>query len=153
MDLREVKQIVEMMKRADLTEFEIEEEGFKLRIARRSDNAPGSAMPALPAPGDAGLLQAAPATPDGKAAARAGDEGIVIKSPMVGTFYRSPSPESPMFIDVGDKVSPDTVVCIIEAMKVMNEIQAEVRGTVTEVLVENAASVEYGQPLFRVKPA
>ncbi len=151
MDLREVKQIVEMMKRADLTEFEIEEEGFKLRIARHSDTiiTTTTAAPAVPA--SVASAAASPATPAG-APAPAKEEGLIIKSPMVGTFYRAPSPESPMFVDVGDKVAPDSVVCIIEAMKVMNEIQAEVRGTIAEVLVENAASVEYGQPLFRVKP-
>lgn len=141
------------MKRADLTEFEIEEEGFKLRIARRSDTVVTTSMPALPSPAPVIMPQgASPAAPAGQAAQEpAKDDGLVIKSPMVGTFYRASSPDSPMFVDVGDKVNTDSVVCIIEAMKVMNEIQSEVKGTITEVLVENGASVEYGQPLFRLK--
>lgn len=157
MDLKEVKQIVEMMKRADLTEFEIEEEGFKLRIARGGKGgAVVTASPASLPPFPAASSVAAPvagATPGNAGAApKEVDEGLLIKSPMVGTFYRSPSPESPPFTDVGERVNPDTTVCIIEAMKVMNEIQAEVKGVIAEVLVENGASVEYGQPLFRVKP-
>lgn len=148
-----------MMKRADLTEFEIEQEGLKLRIARGSKGEGIVSAAPIALPSYAASVPPAPqpqqpqAGNDQKAPAANTDDSLIIKSPMVGTFYRAPSPESPVFADVGDKVTPESVVCIIEAMKVMNEIQAEVRGTITEVLVENAASVEYGQPLFRVKPA
>lgn len=149
------------MKRADLTEFEIEEEGFKLRIARGGKGgavvtATPTSLPPFPAPTPVTAPTAgAPAVATSAGASGAEkqvEEGLLIKSPMVGTFYRSPSPESPPFTDVGERVNPDTTVCIIEAMKVMNEIQAEVKGVISEVLVENGASVEYGQPLFRVKP-
>jgi acetyl-CoA carboxylase biotin carboxyl carrier protein len=164
LDLKQIKLIVDLMKRSDLTEFEVEEEGFKIKIKRNSAEGAAaqttfSAHPfppgvtveqprsAAPAPA---LLPASPAsnTP-------AGDEVgyTYVKSPMVGTFYRSPSPDSPAFVDVNSKVDEKSVVCIIEAMKIMNEIQAEVKGTVVEVLVENGQPVEYGQRLYKVKVA
>jgi acetyl-CoA carboxylase biotin carboxyl carrier protein len=135
------------MKRSELSEFELEEEGFKLRLSRNNGETAPQIIQAAPAP-----AAAAPAAPAAEAAAPAEEEGIsLVKSPMVGTFYRSPSPDSPAFVDVGDKISEDSVVCIIEAMKVMNEIQAETKGTITEILVENGDSIEFGQPLFKVK--
>ena len=151
MDLKAIKQVVEMMKRSEISEFEIEEKDFKLRLSRKNGDtqiiqaaAPVAAAPIAPA------APAAPAT----AAAPAEEQGVsVVKSPMVGTFYTAASPESPVFTKVGAKVSADSIVCIIEAMKVMNEIQAELSGTITEVLVENGEAVEYGQPLFKVKTA
>lgn len=148
------------MKRSDLTEFEVEEEGFKIKIKRAAGEtgtyvaSPASAHPfpiaaAPEAPKPAAPAPAAPAAPAG------GDETgfAYIKSPMVGTFYRSPSPDSPAFASVGTKVEEKSVVCIIEAMKIMNEIQAETKGSVVEVLVENGQPVEYGQRLFKVKLA
>ncbi len=162
MDLKQIKLIVDLMKRSDLTEFEVEEEGFKIKIKRNSGEAPTVALapnysahpfpaastePARPAPAaPAAASAAAPATP------ASDDAGFAyVKSPMVGTFYRSPSPDSPPFADVGTKVEDKSVVCIIEAMKIMNEIQAEVKGTIVEILVENGQPVEYGQRLFKVK--
>jgi len=156
LDLKQIKQIIELMKRSELTEFAVEEEGFKLKIRRGTNGLPlvstsrGSASPFVqsetqppqPAPGGAS------ATP-GTAKEEAGVG--YIKSPMVGTFYRAASPESKPFADVGTKVVENTVVCIIEAMKIMNEIQAETKGSVLEVLVENGQPVEYGQRLFKVK--
>ncbi len=152
------------MKRSDLTEFAVEEEGFKLKIRRGASGAPvisspsyGSAtpFPVLSAPVSAPSPAPAPAAPAPASApsAPAGDEsGIVyVKSPMVGTFYKAASPESPSFAEPGTKLTETSVVCIIEAMKIMNEIQAEVKGTVVEVLVENGSPVEYGQKLFKVK--
>lgn len=153
MDLKAIKQVVELMQRSELSEFEIEEEGFKLRLSRKQGKtqiinpAPVAAHPVAP-------LNTTPtaAKPDTSKAADEEDKNIfVIKSPMVGTFYRAASPESPMFIKMGDPVSADSIVCIIEAMKVMNEIQAETSGTISEILVENGEAVEYGQPLFKVK--
>ncbi|MDB2682133.1 acetyl-CoA carboxylase biotin carboxyl carrier protein [Opitutales bacterium] len=151
MDLKAIKQVVEMMKRSEISEFEIEEKDFKLRLSRKNGDtqiiqaaAPVAAAPIAPA------APAAPAT----AAAPAEEQGVsVVKSPMVGTFYTAASPDSPVFAKVGGKVGADSIVCIIEAMKVMNEIQAELSGTITEVLVENGEAVEYGQPLFKVKTA
>jgi len=147
------------MKRSGLTEFEIEEEGLKLRISR--DGNGNKAQPAMtaapyPAPVPAYIPQPeaapAPAAPAAKAAKEDAD-AIFVKSPMVGTFYRAPSPESPVFVKEGDKVTSESTVCIVEAMKVMNEIPAEVSGVIQEILVENGDSVEYGQPLFKLKKA
>ena len=161
MDLKQIKQIIDLMKRSELTEFAVEEEGFKLKIRRGANGLPivqssrGSnppfAVAEAPAPAPAPAPVAAAAAP--AAAAPAGDEaGITyVKSPMVGTFYRSPSPESKPFADQGTKITETSVVCIIEAMKIMNEIQAEVKGTIVELLVENGQPVEYGQKLYKVK--
>lgn len=139
------------MKRSELSEFEIEEEGFKLRLSRKNGEAPQviHAAPVAAAP-----AAAAPAAAPAAAAEPVDETGIeIVKSPMVGTFYSAGSPESPAFAKIGDKVGADSIVCIIEAMKVMNEIQAEISGTITEVLIENGEAVEYGQPLFKVKTA
>lgn len=151
------------MKRSELTEFEVEEQGFKIKIKRSAGGetiagSPVSAHPFPTVPSD--VPRAIPASvpaptsqPAPSSAAPSNDEAgiIYVKSPMVGTFYRSPSPDSPPFADNGSKVEEKSVVCIIEAMKIMNEIQAEVKGTVVEVLVENGQPVEYGQRLFKVK--
>jgi len=148
------------MKRSDLTEFAVEEEGFKLSIKRGSDGQPAfdstrylpvaAPMAAVPAAAQ-NLALGASAAPGTSTTEEVGV--IYIKSPMVGTFYRAASPESAPFIDVNGKVDDKTVVCIIEAMKIMNEIQAELKGTVLEILVENGQPVEYGQRLFKVKSA
>lgn len=150
MDLKVIKQVVDLMKRSELSEFEFEEEGFKLRLSRKN----GEAQIIQAAPVAAAPVAAAPTATAAPAAAPVEEKGIsVIKSPMVGTFYSAASPESPAFAKVGGKVGADSIVCIIEAMKVMNEIQAEMSGTITEVLIENGEAVEYGQPLFKVKTA
>ena len=149
------------MKRSELSEFEFEEEGFKIKIKRGSGglpvitSAPLSAHPfasaAAPAQVSTPVAQAL-AAPSSSSASGAEEAGFAyVKSPMVGTFYRSPSPENPVFVEVGAKVEEKTVVCIIEAMKIMNEIQAETKGTVVEILVENGQPVEYGQRLFKIK--
>ena len=149
------------MKRSELSEFEFEEEGFKIKIKRGSggqpiiSSAPLSAHPfpvtTSPAEGQSTAAKAAQ-SPTAGTSANADETGFAyVKSPMVGTFYRSPSPENPAFVDVGTKVEEKSVVCIIEAMKIMNEIQAETKGSVVEVLVENGQPVEYGQRLFKVK--
>jgi len=150
------------MKRSELTEFAIEEEGFKLKIRRGSNGLPvvsnsgSSNTPfaysnesAAPAPAPV----AAPAPVMLVTPVAGGDEAgiIYIKSPMVGTFYRSGSPESKPYSETGTKVVENSVVCIIEAMKIMNEIQAELKGTILEILVENGQPVEYGQKLYKVK--
>ncbi len=146
------------MKRSELTEFAVEEEGFKLKIRRGTNGLPivstarGSNPPF--GSGDTTPPMAVPAaTPVTTAPAAAQEEtGVTyIKSPMVGTFYRAASPESKPFADIGAKVVENSVVCIIEAMKIMNEIQAEAKGTILEALVENGQPVEYGQRLFKIK--
>lgn len=159
MEFKEIKQIVDLIKRSGLTEFELEEKDFKLKICRKSGEVqpiyqtttpmpfPQSAVPVPPAPGTPG----GPVTASGAAPEQAPDEAKLIRSPMVGTFYAAPSPDSSPFVKVSDTVGEDTVVCILEAMKVMNEIKAETKGEIAEILVENGESVEYGQPLFRLK--
>ena len=148
------------MKRSDLSEFAVEEEGFKLKIRRGGNGLPvvsgsrGSVSPFPAAEAAAPTPAAAPASSAGSQAPTQPkeEEGIIyVKSPMVGTFYRAASPESKAFAETGTKVVENTVVCIIEAMKIMNEIQAEIKGTVVEALVENGQPVEYGQRLFKVK--
>jgi len=148
------------MKRSELSEFEFEEEGFKIKIKRGSggqpiiSSAPLSAhpFPVASAPAEGTASANKPAASAQSNVAGADEVGFTyVKSPMVGTFYRSPSPENPVFVDVGAKVEEKSVVCIIEAMKIMNEIQAEAKGTVVEILVENGQPVEYGQRLFKIK--
>lgn len=139
------------MKRSELSEFEFEEEGFKLRLSRKNGDAPAQIIQAAPA------MQAfapAVAAPAAAPASPVEEIGVTtVNSPMVGTFYSAGSPESPAFVKIGDNVGCETIVCIIEAMKVMNEIQAEMSGTITEVLIESGEAVEYGQPLFKIKTA
>jgi acetyl-CoA carboxylase biotin carboxyl carrier protein len=161
LDLKQIKQIIELMKRSELTEFAVEEEGFKLKIRRGTNGLPivstgrGSNPPVSGGDTTPPIAAAsAAATPSaGPAGGPPRDEpGITyVKSPMVGTFYRAASPESKPFADIGGKIVENSVVCIIEAMKIMNEIQAETKGTILEVLAENGQPVEYGQRLFKVK--
>jgi acetyl-CoA carboxylase biotin carboxyl carrier protein len=161
LDLKQIKQIIDLMKRSELTEFAVEEEGFKLKICRGVNGVPvvisnGGLPPPYPAvPETAAASSAAAAAALAASSQNGGDKEdpsiAYIKAPMVGTFYRAPSPESPPFVEVNAKVSENSVVCIIEAMKIMNEIQAEAKGTVVEILVENGQPVEYGQRLFKIK--
>ena len=141
------------MKKSDLTEFAVEEENFKLKIKRESGKESQPQVvayaPSQPlAPAAQPTQEAAIPTPI--AAGEEEGNGTYITSPMVGTFYSAPSPESPPFAGVGDSIQADSVVCIIEAMKIMNEIQAEQSGSIAEVLVENGQPVEFGQRLFRL---
>lgn len=154
MDLKDIKAIIDLMKKNSVSEFELEKQDFKIRLKRGMNGGGVLAAPAdepqpvayAPAPA---AIPAAIAPPIPAVPVSTEPE---IKSPMIGTFYRSPSPESGSYVEVGSEVNPDTVVCIIEAMKVMNEIKAEVRGVITQVLVENAKPVEFGQPLFKIRP-
>jgi acetyl-CoA carboxylase biotin carboxyl carrier protein len=147
-DLKDIKSIIDLMKKNSISEFELEKESFKIRL-RRGHEGGVQMLPddyVMPAIAPAHVLPAAaPAAP-------AAPTGVDIKSPMIGTFYRAPSPESSSYVEVGTEVEPDTVVCIIEAMKVMNEIKAEVRGVITQACVDNAKPVEFNQPLFKVNP-
>ena len=146
------------MKRSELSEFAVEEEGFKLKIRRGGNGLPivtssqSSSLPFVPVT-DATPANSQLTLPSSVPVALGKEEADItfIKSPMVGTFYRAPSPESKPFVDSGIRVSSTSVVCIIEAMKIMNEIQAEVNGTIIEVLIESGQPVEYGQRLFKVK--
>ena len=152
MDLKAIKQVVEMMKRSEISEFEIEEKDFKLRLSRKNGDTQiiQAAAPVAAAP-IAAAAPAAPAAP-ATAAAPAEEQGVsVVKSPMVGTFYTAASPESPVFTKVGAKVSADSIVCIIEAMKVMNEIKAETSGTVSAIVAKDGEPVQFGDALYRVQ--
>jgi acetyl-CoA carboxylase biotin carboxyl carrier protein len=162
LDLKQIKHIIELMKRSELTEFAVEEEGFKLKIRRGMNGLPvvtqskGSNPPFVQAEPSAPPPTAAPAAPMNSSPSMPPipleEQGITyIKSPMVGTFYRASSPESKPYVDVGSKVEETTIVCIIEAMKIMNEIQAEAKGTIVEILIESGQPVEYGQRLFKLK--
>jgi acetyl-CoA carboxylase biotin carboxyl carrier protein len=156
-DLKDIKAIIDLMRKNSVSEFELEKQDFKIRL-KRGPNAGGSAAsltyedaPVVnyaPAPA---MLQPVPAA--AVTSANAGPVEVDIKSPMIGTFYRAPSPESGPYVEVGTEVNPETVVCIIEAMKVMNEIKAEAKGVITQVLLENAKPVEFGQPLFKIRPS
>ena len=153
MDLKDIKAIIDLMKKNSVSEFELEKQDFKIRLKRGMSGGVVSAEEGGPqvisyAPMPAALPPAAPAAAPAAPTSTDAD----IKSPMIGTFYRSPSPDSAAYAEIGTEVGPDTVVCIIEAMKVMNEIKAEVRGVITQVLVENAKPVEFGQPLFKIRP-
>jgi acetyl-CoA carboxylase biotin carboxyl carrier protein len=150
--LDEIRRLLDLMESAGVAEFELKEAGRRLRIRLKGEVV--TAPLAVPAPVIAAVSvpgsQAAPATAPPGPAPQAGT--TVFKSPMVGTFYRSASPEAELFVKKGDKVGPETTLCIIEAMKVMNEIKAEVDAEVVEVLVQNGEAVEFGQPLFVLKP-
>jgi acetyl-CoA carboxylase biotin carboxyl carrier protein len=153
LELKDIKAIVDLMKKNDLSVFEMEKDGFKLKLQKGVGEqtvfmAPptmGTMAPAPFPPPAAANPGAAPASGSAPAASKE------ITSPMVGTFYRAASPESPAFIEVGQEVNPETVVCIIEAMKVMNEIKAEVSGVIAEVVAENGKPVQFGQALFKVR--
>ncbi len=152
MDLKDIKAIIDLMRKNSVSEFELEKQDFKIRLKRGTNGGP-----TILSPEDAPIVTyAQPAVLPVAAAAQVAPpptNEAEIKSPMIGTFYRAPSPESTPYIEVGAEVNPDTVVCIIEAMKVMNEIKAEAKGVITQVLVENAKPVEFGQPLFKIRPA
>ena len=146
MDLRKLKKLIDLVQESGIAELEITEGEEKVKIVKGGavSVTPGPAAPAAPAP------ETRPATPAAPAAAEpeAGQEGRVIKAPMVGTFYRSASPDAKPFVEVGQTVKEGDTVCIIEAMKLMNEIESDAAGAIKAILVENGQPVEYGQPLF-----
>jgi len=162
MDFKQIQELIKMINKSNIGEVSIEEKGFKLTIKQKEEPvqqiiaapvqahpiAAVAAMPAAagPAPSAAAEKSARPVEPPV-------DNTVTIKSPMIGTFYRSPSPDKPSFANVGDEIQPGTVVCIIEAMKLFNEIESEVKGRIIKVLAEDASPVEYDQPLFLVEPA
>jgi acetyl-CoA carboxylase biotin carboxyl carrier protein len=152
-DLKDIKAIIDLMKKNSITEFELERQDSKIRLKRGlNGGAPAVQYDEPVIAGTAPILSAATVLPVVAAQPVATGE-IDIKSPMIGTFYRAPSPEAGNYIEIGTEVNAETVVCIIEAMKVMNEIKSEVKGIVTQVLVENGKPVEFGQPLFKVRPS
>ena len=152
MDLKDIKAIIDLMKKNSITEFELERQDSKIRLKRGLNGGAPAVQYDEPAVVSAPPAIQSLAVAPGNAVQVAATGEIDIKSPMIGTFYRAPSPEAGSYVEVGSEVNADTVVCIIEAMKVMNEIKAEVKGIVTQVLVESGKPVEFGQPLFKVRP-
>jgi acetyl-CoA carboxylase biotin carboxyl carrier protein len=158
MNSDEIKEILEMMREHDLEEFELEREGLKIRIKKHGTMAsfpPAAApVPNAPTAGSGAVTRVQPAAPAGETAEASEGPGIelaVVKSPIVGTFYRASEPGAPNFVEVGDTVRKGQVLCIIEAMKLMNEIESEHDGEVVSVYVENGLPVQYGERLFAVK--
>jgi len=152
LELKDIKLIIDLMKKNDLSVFEMEKDGFKLKLQKGAgEQTIFAAPPAAPA---ASTGPASATTPAATPAAEPVEKGGGLRdilSPMVGTFYRAASPESPPFVDVGKEVTEESVVCIIEAMKVMNEIKAEIKGVIAEVVAEGGKPVQFGQVLFRVR--
>jgi len=147
-DLKDIKAIIDLMKKNSISEFELERQDFKIKLKRGAGTVAQSEEVSAPSAASqiaagANLIALPVAPTNGEAE---------IKSPMIGTFYRAPSPEAANYVEIGAEVGPETVVCLIEAMKVMNEIKAEVKGIVTQILVENAKPVEFGQPIFKIRP-
>ena len=152
-DVRKIRRLVELMKEHDLSEIDLQQGEVRIQLRRAGPAAPTVVGVAPPSP-VAMSLPAGPPAPESiaPAADTGGKSLVLIKSPMVGTFYAASDPDSPPFVKVGDHIGPDTTVCIVEAMKVFNQIPAEASGRIIAVLVENGAPVEFGQPLFKVDP-
>ena len=151
MDFKQIQELIKMVNKSNIGEVTIEQKDFKVTVKQKEDPVQHvvatTAAPVAAAPSAA----AAPEKP--KAAPAASDNLITVKSPMIGTFYRKSSPDKPNLADVGSDIAPGTVLCIIEAMKLFNEIESEVKGRIVKVLVDDASPVEYDEPLFLVEPA
>lgn len=155
MKVKEIQDLIDFLSQSGLNEVNIETDEFKIHIVREPKIKHVAEVPRTPAPAPAAAPAPAPepAKTEQPASKETAPSNLVeIKSPMIGTFYRSPNPDSPSFVEVGSKVGPGQTVCIVEAMKLFNEIESEVSGTIVKVLVENASPVEYDQPLFLVEP-
>ena len=161
MDIKQVQELIKLVSKSSLSELTIEEGDFKITLKQKDDVAApvyvSAPVAVAPAPAVAAPVAAAApvSAPPASAAPAAEDTSkyITIKSPMIGTFYRRPAPDKPLYVEVGDEVNPGKVVCIIEAMKLFNEIESEVKGRVVKVLVEDQTPVEYDQPLYLVDPS
>jgi oxaloacetate decarboxylase alpha subunit len=156
MNLKELKELIEMLKDTDISELEIERSGTKVRLRKGGDVTFHPAMPRMeypPATFVAPAIVEAPAPAADKPAEQSGKNQVKVTSPIVGTFYRSSSPDKPAYVEVGDIVKKGQVLCIIEAMKLMNEIESEASGKIVQILIENGQPVEYGQPLYVIESA
>jgi len=160
METREIQKLIDFIAQSGLDEVNIETTDLKIKVKRYgsaqvvSSSQPAASAPALPAASPASAAAPAISVPAEPAASSASASDLItIKSPMIGTFYRAASPDSPVFAEVGVEIKPGKVVCVIEAMKLFNEIESEVSGKIVKVLVENATPVEFDQPLFLVEPA
>jgi acetyl-CoA carboxylase biotin carboxyl carrier protein len=159
MDIKQIQELVKLINKTSIGEITIEEDGRKITIKQKKDpvqhivaNVPSAPAVTATAPAPAPAPAAAPAAPKATEPAK-NDNYITIKSPMIGTFYRQAGPGKPLFVNVGDDVTPGKTVCIIEAMKLFNEIESEVKGKIVKILVDDASPVEYDQPLFLVDPS
>lgn len=150
MNLKEIKEMINLMNENSLSELEVEKDDMRIRLKKTAGGFEGMEGPL------AGQSQGAAGQPKVQSAQAAEEKDVVktveIKSPMVGTFYRAPNPEAPAYVEAGRAIEPGQVICIIEAMKLMNEIKSEIKGKILEVLVDNAEPVEFGQPLFLIEP-
>ncbi len=157
MNLKELKELIEMLKDTDISEVEIERSGVKVRLRKGGDVTYHPSMPRMEYPPAAIVAPAVPEAPPASAPEKPVEKTktsqIKVTSPIVGTFYRSSSPDKPPYVEVGDTVKKGQVLCIIEAMKLMNEIESETAGKIVQMLVENGHPVEYGQPLFVIEPS
>lgn len=157
MDFKQLQELIRIVSRSNIGEITIEEKGYKVTIKQKADPALSMPVPVytqIAAPAPAVLPAASALAPEKQKAVEAAPSNLlIIKSPMIGTFYRSPSPDKPSFINIGDEITSGKVVCIIEAMKLFNEIESEVSGKIVKVMVEDASPVEYDQPLFLVEPS
>ncbi len=149
MNIKEIKEMINLMNENNLVELEIEKEGMRIRLKKTTANASSLEGPITV---EHEVRTAAQPAAQAAAAAAPPSRNIEIKAPMVGTFYRAPAPEAPPFVEAGQTIEAGQVICIIEAMKLMNEIKSEIKGKVASILVENAEPVEYGQPLFLIEP-
>ncbi|HWB28714.1 MAG TPA: acetyl-CoA carboxylase biotin carboxyl carrier protein [Chitinophagaceae bacterium] len=157
MDFKQIQELIKIINKSNIGELSIEETDFKITIKQKEEHvqtivAAPSAPVYAPAPVAQPLPAAPAAAPAAPAAAPKADNLVTIKSPMIGTFYRRSSPDKPSFVEVGDEITPGKVVCIIEAMKLFNEIEAEISGKLVKILVDDASPVEFDQPLFLVEP-
>ena len=162
MDFKQIQELIKLVNDSNIGELSIEQKEFKITIRQKEENITQVVAAAMPSAGYAQLQQQAPQqslpsisqpTESSSAALAAPSNTVTIKSPMIGTFYRRASPDKPILAEVGDEISSGTVVCIIEAMKLFNEIESEIKGRIVKVLVEDATPVEYDQPLFLVEPS
>ena len=150
MNIKEIKEMINLMNENGLVELEVEKDGMRIRLKKTSSGAEGYTGPIVVH--QERISESAQKETSENPIEKISVKTVEIRAPMVGTFYRAPSPEAPPYVEIGQTIEPGQVICIIEAMKLMNEIKSEVKGKVVEILVENARSVEYGQALFMVEP-
>jgi acetyl-CoA carboxylase biotin carboxyl carrier protein len=153
-DAKELRELIDVISRSSFTTFELEREGFRLKLVKGADAAPAVVIqaPAGAVPAEPPQAVALPAPPPSAAPPKVDDGLVTVTSPIVGTFYRAPSPGAPPFVEVGSKIAKGQVLCIVEAMKLMNEIESEIDAEVVEALVANGQPVEYGERLFKLRP-
>ena len=155
MDLKQIEALIQLLSENDVREFQYKDDDteFKLRLGQEVATVVAPQVVAAPTAAAPAAAPAAAAAPAQQEQSSSNDGLVTIDAPMVGTFYRSPNPDSPAFVEPGQRIQKGAVLCIVEAMKLMNEIESEIAGEVVEVLVENAQPVQFGQPLFRIRPA